>query len=57
LQARSCWSLTCAPTGYRTFILTGTVEKGWTAFLILGVGLNVACIVVTVFLLSRRRWN
>ena len=38
-------------------VLTGTVEKGWTAFLILGVGLNVACIVVTVFLLSRRRWN
>jgi len=23
-------------------VLTGTVEKGWTAFLILGVGLNVA---------------
>ena len=38
-------------------VLTGTVEKGWTAFLILGVGLNVACVVVTVFLLSRRRWN
>jgi len=38
-------------------VLTGTIEKGWTAFLILGVGLNVACVVVTVFLLSRRRWN
>jgi len=38
-------------------VLTGTIEKGWTAFLILGVGLNVACIVVTVFLLSRRRWT
>jgi magnesium transporter len=38
-------------------VLTGQVEKGWPAFLILSVGLNVACIAVTVFLLSRRRWN
>jgi len=38
-------------------VLTGTIQKGWPAFLILSVGLNVACVVVTVFLLSRRRWN
>jgi magnesium transporter len=38
-------------------VLTGDVEKGWAAFLILGVGLNVACVVVTVSILSRRRWN
>jgi magnesium transporter len=38
-------------------VLTGDVEKGWPAFLLLGVGLNVACVVVTAFILSRRRWN
>ena len=38
-------------------VLTGDVEKGWAAFLILGVGLNAACVAVTVFILSRRRWN
>jgi magnesium transporter len=38
-------------------VLTGHVEKGWAAFLILGVGLNVACVAVTIFILSRRRWN
>lgn len=38
-------------------VLTGDVEKGWPAFLILGVGLNLACIAVTVFILTRRRWN
>jgi magnesium transporter len=38
-------------------VLTGTVEKGWPAFLILGVGLSVACVAVTVFTLSRRGWN
>jgi magnesium transporter len=38
-------------------VLTGDVEKGWAAFLILGVGLNVACVVVTVSILSRRKWN
>jgi magnesium transporter len=33
-------------------------RKGMAAFLIiLSVGLNVACVVVTVFILSRRRWN
>ena len=37
--------------------LTGSIEKGWTAFLVLGVGLSVACAVVTVILLNRRRWN
>jgi hypothetical protein len=43
--------------GTKLNVLTGTIEKGWPAFLILSVGLNVACVVVTVFILSRRRWN
>jgi magnesium transporter len=38
-------------------VLTGSVEMGWSAFLVLGVGLSVACVVVTVFVLNRRRWN
>ena len=38
-------------------ILTGSVEKGWPAFLVFGVGLSVACAGVTVFMLSRRKWN
>jgi magnesium transporter len=38
-------------------VLTGTFEKGWAAFLVLSLGLNVACVLVTVFILSRRRWN
>jgi hypothetical protein len=37
--------------------LTGSIEKGWSAFLVLGVGLSVACVAVTVFILSRRGWN
>ena len=36
--------------------LVGSIE-GWPAFLILGVGLSVACAGVTVFVLSRRGWN
>jgi magnesium transporter len=38
-------------------VLTGSIEKGWPAFLILGVGLSAACAGVTVFVLSRRGWN
>ena len=38
-------------------VLTGTIEKGWAAFLILSVGLTVACILITTFILSRRRWT
>ena len=38
-------------------VLTGNIEKGWPAFLILGVGLSAACAGVTVFILSRRNWN
>jgi magnesium transporter len=38
-------------------VLTGSIEKGWPAFLVLGVGLSVACVAVTVFMLSRRGWN
>lgn len=38
-------------------VLTGTVEQGWAAFLILSVGLTVTCILVTIFFLSRRRWT
>jgi magnesium transporter len=38
-------------------VLTGSIEKGWPAFLVLGAGLSVACIVVIVFMLSRRGWK
>ena len=38
-------------------VLTGNIEKGWPAFLILGVGLSAACAGMTVFILSRRKWN
>jgi magnesium transporter len=38
-------------------VLTGSIEKGWPAFLVLGVGLSVACVAVTVVMLSRRSWN
>ena len=38
-------------------MLTGSIEKGWPAFLVLGVGLSVACVAVIVFLLGRRGWK
>ena len=38
-------------------VLTGSIEKGWPAFLVLGMGLSVACVAVIVFMLSRRGWN
>jgi magnesium transporter len=38
-------------------VLTGSIEKGWPAFLVLGVGVSVACAVVIVFMLSRRNWR
>jgi magnesium transporter len=38
-------------------VLTGSIEKGWPAFLVLGAGLSVACVVVIVFMLSRRSWK
>ena len=38
-------------------VLTGNIEKGWPAFLVLGMGLSVACVAVIVFMLSRRGWN
>jgi magnesium transporter len=38
-------------------VLTGSIEKGWSAFLVLGVGLSVACVAVIVFVLSRRSWK
>ena len=38
-------------------VLTGRIEQGWPTFLVLGVGLNVACVVVIVVMLSRRSWN
>ena len=38
-------------------VLTGTIEKGWPAFLILSVGLSAVCVTVTVIALNRRRWN
>jgi magnesium transporter len=38
-------------------VLTGSIETGWPAFLVLGVGLSTACAGLTVFLLRRRDWN
>jgi magnesium transporter len=38
-------------------VLTGSIEKGWPAFLVLGVGLSAACALLTVFALHRRSWN
>jgi magnesium transporter len=38
-------------------VLTGSIEKGWPEFLVLGVGLSVACAAVTVVMLRRRSWN
>ena len=38
-------------------VLTGSIEKGWPTFLVLGVGLSVACVVVIVFMLNRRSWK
>jgi magnesium transporter len=43
--------------GQNFSVLTGSIEKGWPAFLILGVGLCVACAAGTVLVLSRRGWN
>ncbi|MBV8432258.1 MAG: hypothetical protein JO244_13915, partial [Solirubrobacterales bacterium] len=43
--------------GQNFTVLTGTLEKGWGAFLILGVGLTVACVLVTIFILRCRRWT
>ena len=38
-------------------VLTGSIEKGWPAFLVLGVGLSVACVALILFTLSRRSWK
>jgi magnesium transporter len=38
-------------------VLTGSIERGWPSFLVLGVGLSATCAGVTVFVLRRRRWN
>jgi magnesium transporter len=38
-------------------VLTGSIEKGWSAFLVLGVGLSAACVLLIVFVLSRRSWK
>jgi magnesium transporter len=43
--------------GQNFSVLTGSVEKGWPAFLILGVGLSTACVLAIVVLLRRRNWN
>jgi magnesium transporter len=43
--------------GQNFSVLTGSIERGWPAFLLLGVGLSAACAGVTVFVLSRRSWN
>jgi magnesium transporter len=38
-------------------VLTGSIERGWPAFLVFGVGLSAACVISTVVLLRRRKWN
>ncbi len=38
-------------------VLTGRIETGWPAFLVLGVGLSVACAAVIAFILNRRGWK
>jgi magnesium transporter len=38
-------------------VLTGSIERGWPAFLVLGVGLSAACVMATVVKLRRRNWN
>ncbi len=38
-------------------VLTGSIERGWPAFLILGVGLSAAFVMATVVMLRRRNWN
>jgi hypothetical protein len=43
--------------GIRAYEEEGGSAGGWAAFLFLSVALNVACVVVTVFILSRRGWN
>ena len=43
--------------GQNFSVLTSSIEKGWPAFLLLGVGLSVACVVMVVVVLSRRSWN
>ena len=42
--------------GQNFSVLVSSIQ-GWPAFLILGVGLSVACVTVTIFVLSRRGWN
>ena len=43
--------------GQNFSVLTGRIEPGWPAFLLLGLGLSAACVAVTVFILRRRNWN
>lgn len=38
-------------------VLTDDVEQGWPAFLLLGVLLNVVCVVATAWWLGRRGWR
>jgi magnesium transporter len=42
--------------GQNFSVLIASIQ-GWPAFLVLGVGLSVGCVAVTVFVLSRRGWN
>jgi magnesium transporter len=38
-------------------LLTGSIERGWPAFLVPGVGLSAACVMAAVVMLPRRNWN
>ena len=42
--------------GQNFSVLVASIQ-GWPAFLVLGVGLSVTCVAVTVFVLNRRGWN
>jgi hypothetical protein len=54
---RQRWQGTrCGFFGQNFNVLVASIQ-GWTAFLILGVGLSVACVAVIVFVLSRRGWK
>lgn len=43
--------------GMNFSVLVNDVIVGWPAFLLLGIGLNVACIVATFMWIGRRGWR
>ena len=43
--------------GQKFDVLTGSIERDGRRFLVLGVGLSVACVAVIVFMIGRRSWK